>query len=187
MKKSNSLINIKKEDIRFLKGALTKGNYIKFLELLIDIDTKSDIEINKRYKDLIKSTLIGQRKRLRKLLKDTTNPIINIHTIISIVGSLQPLLRKFNIVASVNEICTIINVNKEQLLKGEKDYAEEVGIEFDKEAFEEVGINIDMFEHLIFDYGLENKNDNVFYRAYHIAYHMNDILTKVGEMALNLR
>ena len=171
------LKNIKKEDIKIYKDVFTEGNYIKFLELLRDLDSKSEVEINKIHKELIVDTLIRQRKRLRMLLKDKTSLVKHINTIISIGNTLQPLLRRFNELSKTNDIHRIIDVSNEELIKETKLY---LGGGMEEESDEDQ--IKDLFEYLILHYGLESEKDNVFY----IAYHMDDILEMMDEKVSKL-
>ncbi|MBU3075620.1 hypothetical protein [Clostridium estertheticum] len=161
------LKNIKKEDIEFYKGVFTEGDYIKFLELLRDIDSKSEVEINKIHKKLIVDTLILQRKRLRVMLTDRPNLLQHIHTVMSIGHSLDLLLERFNKLGSINDICRIIDVSHERIIEGLAMCEIELSGEYDETKEYD-----NMFDYLILCYGIENKNDNVFY----IANHMADIL-----------
>ena len=173
MKIGNSLINIKDEDIEFYKSVSNRGNYIKILELLRNMDSKSEVEINTVHKELIENALIRQRSKLSRLLKDKHNLLDHIGKIISIGKTIRPLLRRFDELSSEDEICRIINVSNKQLTKGVESYME---LYMPDEDYN------DLFEYLIFEYVLENDNDNVFF----IANRMKEIVEIVDDMDINI-
>ena len=173
MKMGNSLINIKNEDIEFYKSVSSRGDYIKFLELLRNMDSKPDVEINTVHKELIENALIRQRSKLSRLLKDKRNLLDHISKIISINKTIRPLLRRFNELASRDEICRIINVSNKRLLKGLDRY---LGVGYEKYDEDDDEDN-EMFEYLILEEELENEDDSVFFSANC----MMDIFSEMGD------
>ncbi|MBU3114619.1 hypothetical protein [Clostridium lacusfryxellense] len=165
MKMRYELINTMNEQLDFYRSAFSKNDFTKFMDLLGDVNIGLVDQANTIHKGLIEDTLVRQRKRLKRLFKDTTNLSKNLYTIVSISDSVEQLLMRFNEFVSIEEICRIFNVNDEQLLRGVEDYMihYENGDEYDKEKKYH-----HMLEHLIFDYGLENKSENVFYIAFHM-------------------
>ena len=174
MKMGNSLINIKNEDIEFYKSVFRRGDYIKFLEFLRNIGSKSYLEINTVHKELIENALIRQRSKLSRLLKDKRNLLDHISKIISINKTIRPLLRRFSELSSRDGICRIINVSNKRLAKGVDCYLD---------VCIPVEDNYELFEFLIFENGLENENDSVFF----IANRMMEIADSVNEMVINLK